>query len=134
MALSLFPRQHGHKRLGRRDWPFLLRPPDLNWDCGVDSYTLAERVRARTMVRLAPTSTAVEETPSAPPTAAEAPNLGTETRTPLEAPLLSSMMIVASARDLQSEWATKLKLTSTETVLGCEGGGSGLSPQPPAPV
>ena len=30
MALSLFPRQHGHKRLGRRDWPFLLRPPDLN--------------------------------------------------------------------------------------------------------
>ena len=91
-------------------------------------------MRARTVARLAPTSTEVEETPPAPPMAAETPTLGTAIRTPLESPLPSSMMIVAAARELQLEWATELNLPITKTVLGCEGGGSGLSPRPPAPV
>ena len=86
------------------------------------------------MARSAPLAMTVEETPSLPPTAAETPTLGTAIRTPLESPLPSSMMIVAAARELQLEWATELNLPITKTVLGCEGGGSGLSPRPPALV
>ena len=134
MAIPLSPRHQGHKRSGRRYRSFLPQPPDLNWDCGVDSDALAERVRARTLARSAPLAMTVEETPSPLPTAAETPTLGTEIRTPLESPLPSSMMIVAAARELQLEWATELNLPITETVLGCEGGGSGLSPRPPALV
>ena len=83
---------------------------------------------------MSPPETAVEETPSAPPMAAETPTLGTATRTPLEVPSLSSMLIVAVARDLRLEWATELNCPSTKTVLGCEGRGIGLSPRPPTPV
>ena len=60
--------------------------------------------------------------------------MGTSTSTPLEEPSPSSMLIVAAARDLRSDSATDLNCPSTKTVLGCKGGGSGLSPRPPAPV
>ena len=100
MAISLFLMQQEHERSGQGDQPFLPRPPDLNWDCGVDSEALAERVRERTVERLAPTTTAVEDIPSGPPTAAETPTLGTATRTPLEALLPLYMLIVALAQDL----------------------------------
>ena len=59
MAISLFLRQQGHECSGRRDRLFLPRPPDLNWDYGVDSKTLAERVMVRTVARSAPTATEV---------------------------------------------------------------------------
>ena len=134
MVISLLPRNQGHECLGRRDRPFLTCPPDLNWYCGVDSDALAERVRARTVASLAPPATAVEETPSAHPTAAETPTLGTTSRTPLEAPSPSSMLIVVVAQDLRLEWATELNFPSTKTMLGCKGGGSGLIPRSPALV
>ena len=134
MTISLFQRQQGQKRSGRRDWPFLPRHPYINWDCGVNSNALAERVRARTVARSSPPAMAMEETPPDPPTEAETPNLGTATRTTMEALSPSSMLIVAAAQDLRSDWATELNCPSTKTVLGCKGGGSGLSLRSPALV